>query len=304
MAEDPTLQRLLGSVPLLASRPAGDWATVPLVGITNRSWRVRSDDFDLVLRAPGPSSSRYLSRAQEFRNSALAAGLGIAPALLYADVESGVTLQPFLTDARALEPQDLASPEIVRKVGALLGRLHRSGLAFAGEMAPFPITDRYLSLAGENRRMDPELRALRLRADPIRKALEASPPPSVPSHIDPNPANFLLRTNGALLLIDWEFSAMCEPAWDLAAVTIEGGLTAEAATALGEGYGWVSTPEAESRLWLMRAALHLVAASWTAAEIAGGNPVEGLAQFLERRIAGLRRMLDDPALTRHLDRAT
>ena len=119
----------------------------------------------------------------------------------------------------------------------------------------------------------------------------------VPSHIDPNPANFLLRGDGSLLLIDWEYSAMCEPAWDLAAVGMEARMDVRA---LAAGYGAMPS---ESRLWLMRAALHLVAGSWTYAEIAGGNAAEGLGAMLERFLGGLERMLEDPALARHLTAA-
>src|SRR3954467_5986996 len=112
MTVDPTLQSLLGSVPLLAERPAAQWQVRPLVGMTNRSWRLTSGDRDFVLRAPGASSQRYLSRAQEFHNAAVAAELGIARALLTADPASGVTLQPFLTDVRPLMPEDFAVAEI------------------------------------------------------------------------------------------------------------------------------------------------------------------------------------------------
>ncbi|GAB2178559.1 choline/ethanolamine kinase family protein [Dongia sp. agr-C8] len=289
MTIDPMLQDLLASVPLLAERPAAQWMVHPLAGMTNRSWRVAAADRDFVLRAPGASSQRYLSRAQEFHNVAIAAELGIAPALLYADAQTGVTLQPFLADARALTPEDFAAPEIARKIGALLGRLHRSGRAFQGEMRAFPIIDTYLDLAADDR-----LRRLRYRAEPIRVALEAHPVAPVPSHIDPNPANFLLRTDGMLQLIDWEFSAMCDPAWDLAAIVMGGRIDRPA---FAQGYGALP---GESRLWLMRAALHLVAGSWTYAEIAGGNAAPGLDAMLERYLSDLERMLDHPALKRHL----
>jgi thiamine kinase-like enzyme len=289
MTVDSTLQRLLSSVPILARRRAVEWQVRPLTGMTNRSWRLSAGDADLVLRAPGASSQRYLSRTQEFNNTAIAAELGIAPALLYADAESGVTLQPFLADARALTPEDFAVPEIARKVGTLLARLHQSGLAFQGRMEAFPIIDTYMGLAADDR-----LRRLRARADPIRTALEANPIALVPSHIDPNPANFLLSADGRLTLIDWEYSAMCDPAWDLAAVAMEGRIDA---AALAEGYDVMPS---ERRLWLMRAALHLVAGSWTYAEIAGGNAAPGLDAMLERFLGGLERMLDDPALETHL----
>lgn len=292
MTADPTLQTLLGSVPLLAGRPSAAWRVRPLVSMTNRNWRLTSGDADFVLRAPGASSQRYLSRSQEFHNVALAADLGIAPALLYADAETGVTLQPFLADARALAPEDFARPELARKIGTLLARLHRSGRRFQGVMHAFSIIDTYMQLAADDR-----LRRLHARTAPIRAALEAHPTALVPSHIDPNPANFLLRPDGSLLLIDWEYSAMSDPAWDLAAVSMEGHMDATAHAAFVEGYGILPS---ESRLWLMRAALHLVAGSWTTAEIAGGNTAPGLDEMLERFLSGLERMLDDPLLARHI----
>jgi thiamine kinase-like enzyme len=281
MTADLTLQTLLRSVPLLAARPAASWQARPLVSITNRNWRVTSGDADYVLRAAGASSQRYLSRAQEFHNAAIAADLGIAPALLYADAATGVTLQPFLADARALTPEDFADPKIARQVGALLARLHRSGRTFQGVMQAFPIIDTYMALAADDR-----LRRLRARAEPIRAAMQAQPVAPVPSHIDPNPANFLLRGDGTLLLIDWEYSAMCDPAWDLAAVAMEGRIDA---AALAAGYGALPS---EGRLRLMHAALHLVAGSWTFAEIAGGNKAPGLDEMLERFLGGLERMLE------------
>jgi thiamine kinase-like enzyme len=292
MIRDDQLAESLATIPVLAARPAAEWRATRLPGLTNVNWRLTAGDQDLVLRIPGVSSERYLSRRQEMHNAALAAELGIAPPLLYADPARGVTLQTFIGDARALTEADFADAPIAFKIGALFGRLHRSGRAFEGTMAPFPIIDTYLGLAADAR-----LRRLRARAEPIRAVLEARPMPMVPSHIDPNPANFLLRADGTLLLIDWEFSALCEPAWDLAAVMIEGVMPIAALEALQRGYG---DPPDPSRLWLMRAALHLVAGSWTYAEIAGGNQAEGLQALLERCLTSAERMLDDPALSMHL----
>jgi len=282
MTADPILQSLFRSVPLLAARSPASWQAQPLASITNRNWRVTAGAEDYVLRSAGPSSQRYLSRAQEFHNAAIAADLGISPALLYADAETGVTLQPFLADARTLTPEDFAAPEIARKLGALLGRLHRSGRSFQGVMHAFPMIDTYMRLAADHR-----LRGLRARAEPVRAALEAEPVALVPSHIDPNPTNFLLRGDGTLLLIDWEYSAMCDPAWDLAATVMEGRIDARA---LAEGYGAMP---GEHHLRLMRAALHLVAGSWTYAEIAGGNTAEGLEAMLERFVGGFEQMLEE-----------
>jgi thiamine kinase-like enzyme len=296
MTSDPELARWLAAIPILAARPSAEWRVRRLPGLTNVNWRLTAADQDLVVRIPGASSERYLSRRQEMHNAAIAAALGIAPPLLHADSETGVTVQAFVADARPLTEADFAEPGIVFKIGALFARLHRSGRHFEGTMAPFPIIDTYLGLASDDR-----LKRLRARAEPIRTALEARQVPRVPSHIDPNPANFLLRADGSLLLIDWEFSAMCEPAWDLSAVMIEGVMPPGTIDALHRGYGMQPGPAELSRLWLMRAALHLVAGSWTYAEIVGGNAAAGLHALLERCLTNLEGMLGDTALAAHLD---
>jgi thiamine kinase-like enzyme len=294
MIRDRKLAELLAIIPMLSARPMSEWRAARLPGLTNINWRLTAPDQDLVLRIPGTSSERYLSRRQEMHNAAVAASLGIAPPLLHADPVSGVTVQAFVGDARALTEADFADPEIAFKIGALFARLHRSATSFEGTMAPFPIIDTYLGLAADDR-----LRRLRARAEPIRAALELHSVAMVPSHIDPVPANFLLCTDGTLLLIDWEYSAMCEPAWDLAAVMIDT-VRPDSVAALHRGYGDAPNP---SRLWLMRAALHLVAGSWTYAEIAGGNQAEGLSALLERCLSSAERMLGDPALPMHLAEA-
>ena len=98
-------------------------------------------------------------------------------------------------------------------------------------------------------------------------------------------------------------TAIVDPAWDLAAVMIEGVTPPATVDALHRGYGLHPRPADISRLWLMRAALHLVAGSWTYAEIAGGNTAGELPALLERCLKNLERMLDDPDLPLHLARA-
>jgi thiamine kinase-like enzyme len=293
--EDVDLEQLIAAVPMLAQRPLAGWRVARLPGLTNRSWRLTDDALDVVLRAPGRSADRYLTRANEFHNAGMAARLGIAPPLFYADPRSGIMVQEYLADATQLQQSDFADPGTASEIGALLARLHASSEPFMGTMAPFPVIDLYLSLASDAR-----LRDLRKRMDPIRQALEARPEPPLPSHIDPNPSNFLRLPDGSLRLIDWEFSAMCEPAWDLAAVMIEADLAPDASDAVLAGYGGENALSRHSRLWLMRAALHLVAGSWTYAEIAGGNTAPGLPALLEHYLSGLERMMDSSERLLHL----
>src|SRR5947207_2268913 len=119
MIRDRRLAELLATIPILSARPATEWQAARLPGLTNINWRLTAVDQDLVLRIPGASSERYLSRRQEMHNAAIAAALGIAPPLLHADPAGGVTVQAFISDARALTEADFAAPEIAFEIGAL-----------------------------------------------------------------------------------------------------------------------------------------------------------------------------------------
>src|SRR5699024_1276652 len=47
----------------------------------------------------------------------------------------------------------------------------------------------------------------------------------VPCHIDPIYTNFMIDPQGTLFLIDWEYSGMFDPFWDLTAFSLECGFT-------------------------------------------------------------------------------
>lgn len=283
------LQTALQTIPALSCWPPSDWRIERLGGVTNRNYRLRreqdhvsaSDVFsedDFVLRLPGAGTSSYLNRQAGIHNAVLAAGLGLAPPIVFADPERGWQLSRFLPHAKSLDAADLRKPEARRSIAALLGRLQREGGAFQHLMLPFVIADRYLSLAPE-----PQLLALRRQAKSVEEEIEATPLPLVPAHIDPNPANFLRRADGGLYLIDWEFSAMADPCWDLAAVAIEANLQPTEMADFLIAAGHDENPGFLRRLDLFQCALCLVASSWAYVEIGAGNDSPELRQFAERR---------------------
>jgi thiamine kinase-like enzyme len=267
------LDRLSGKEP--------GWTATTLTGLTNRSFLLRRGEDRAVLRLPGPGTERYIDRRVELHNHEVAAALGIAPPILLADPDCLVTR--YVEDARGLAPESFRDPAVIDAVGRLLARLHRGPDAFQGRMELFPKTDQYLALAGTE--APAALLRLRELAEPARAALAAHPAIGVPSHIDPSPANFLQGRHG-LFLIDWEYSAMCEPAWDLAGLAIEARLDEAQRRRLLEAYDAAAGEELAVRVELFRALLHLVAASWAAAQVVAaeaGDPYRRLAEAYTAR---------------------
>ncbi|HEX9447644.1 MAG TPA: choline/ethanolamine kinase family protein [Dongiaceae bacterium] len=287
----------LETIPALAARPRSAWQIEQLGGITNRNYRLCLPDdaaagagnpaADYVLRLPGAGSSLYLNRPAGIHNAALAAALDIAPAVIFSDAERGWQLSRYLADTRPLNRDDLRSPALRAEMGRLIGRLQHADVVFQHELRPFDIADRYLALAPV-----PSLEKLRRQARVVEAEIEAPGYALVPAHIDPNPTNFLLGADGRLHLIDWEFSAMADPSWDLAAIALEGELDADAIAGLLRSAGYAADSTMQRRLTLLQCALCLVAASWAYVEIAAGNDDADLKLFAEQRQGSFAARLD------------
>jgi thiamine kinase-like enzyme len=259
----------------LSGKESG-WTVAKLAGLTNRSFLLQRGSDSAVLRLPGPGTERYIDRHAELHNHAVAAALGIAPEIILPDADCLVTR--YVEGARGLTPESFRDRTVIDAVGRLFARLHRSGKAFHGRMELFPKIDQYLELAGAE--APAALRRLRDLAEPARAAREAHPVAWVPSHIDPAPANFLQGRQG-LVLIDWEYSAMCEPAWDLAGLAIEAKLDPAQRRRLLEAYGATGDENRAARMQLFQALLHLVAASWAAAQVMAAEDADTYRRLAE-----------------------
>lgn len=265
------VEAAVASIPALAGR----WRIEPLPGLTNRSFRLSRGSEALVLRLPGAGSAALVERSHEVRNHLVAASLGLAPPLLHGE-PSGLLVTRFLEAARPLDSVAAREPATIEAVAALLAKLHRSPVRFDGRRDPFEDLDRYLAESG-----DADLVRMRVQAEPARLALASMPEALAPCHIDPAPAN-LLRTADGLTLIDWEYSAMADPSWDLADFAIEADLDDDQSAYLLERYGWGSSLRQRARHGLWRIALDLLAAAWARLRLAHAGPT-ALAELLRRR---------------------
>lgn len=268
---------IIEAVPQLAGRPPGTWRFERLGGITNRTYLVAGRDFSYVLRVASPTT-HYLDREVEAHNARIAGKLGIAPAVLHADAR--LLLTEFLPGSRQLRLDDLRLPDRLDQVADLLRNLQASPQPFRGARHPFGEIDKYLAMHG-----DPRAVGLRRRAEPIAAALAAAPISAAPAHVDATVANFLIGTDDALRLVDWEFSAMTDPCWDVASVLTQLPLDPELARRVAARVLGRDDSAILARVILFRASMFLVAGSWCAMEAAlrGDAGLDQMAQaYLDR----------------------
>jgi len=277
MEGDRALSLALRTLPELAAHAPRTWSITPLGGITNRVFRLQAADKDYVLRIGGAAARHYVRREDEIRNAQTAAALGLTPAILRYVPGQDLLLMRYISDARPLTPVDLREKPIRLAASQLLARLQNSACIFSGQITPFEIATTYADFAD-----DPALHDLIRRGAALRGALLPLHQRLVPSHVDPHAANFLLCADGGLFLVDWEFSAMSLPFWDLAALSLDmmDDEAAEIGTDLLRGYLGRPFKEREyAQFALVRTALHLVAGSWALAEARLGNKTPGLVDF-------------------------
>jgi thiamine kinase-like enzyme len=123
----------------------------------------------------------------------------------------------------------------------------------------------------------------------------------VPAHVDAGAANFVLGADGSLFLVDWEFSSMADPAWDVASVLGQRAILDDhlARRFVAETLGDASDGTM-ARIILFKVALCLVAGSWCAMEafFRKDDTLEQAANGYLDRCAGF---LSDPRLPQWLE---
>jgi thiamine kinase-like enzyme len=286
---------VIGQIPALRrdGPQGGQWSIAPMPSFTNRTYRIERGGEAYILRLPGQGTERYIDRTGEAANARAAVSIGIAPEIVFADPASGVMVTRFIRGAEPLSPSRLRSRAELEATVSLLHKLHASTLAFQGEMRLYPKMDEYLGLAAA-----PSLQQLRRAIEPLRGILEPGWGPPRPCHIDPAPHNFI-AAGSAHYLIDWEYSAMCEPLWDLAGLSIEGEFDTSQDEAMLACYFGTAEPRWLSRLHLYRLVLRLLAASWCAVKLADDSS-PALADMLSRLEAGVAADLAAGNIDRHI----
>ena len=255
------LEALFPRLPLLQDFVPGDFEITPLAGYTNHNFRLQNYRHDWVLRIPKPETDRFIDREAEAHNQALAGGLGIAPQVSWRD-GSGITLTPTLRSSRALRATDFDDDNMLQTILTPVQRLHRGGLAFQGRVDLKELLSRHFAIL---KRTDQEKLKPRLQqAERLLSLLETSDSPYVASHNDLVLDNLLLD-DANIWLIDWEYSAMASPYWDLATICNAANLDLNRSRRLLYRYSDGGEPMQESILFDYRGLLKLLTDCWMAA---------------------------------------
>ena len=204
-------------------------------GLSNRSWRLRDANQDLVLRQSGAVAGELGADGRaELAMLEVAAGAGLAPQVVLARPDQGLLVTRYV-DGHVLTRRDVHQPAMLARMGAWFARLHAllppQGLEVVdfGERAAG-----YLEQL-RARTPTPLIAELERRLAARRDSL---PPPRhlVACHHDLHHLN-LVDQGDALIALDWEYAGPGDPAADLAACIGYHDLGRQQVEALLDGHG-------------------------------------------------------------------
>lgn len=268
-----------------------------LGGLTNRVYRLR----DFIVRVPGEGTEAYINRADEEVAARAAAAAGVSPEVIHFDAGSGVMITRFV-EGETMTPAGFRDRQGAPARAALaLRQLHRSGATFAARFELFAMIDDYLGhLSGKDVALPEGYHDVLAEAEAVRAALARHPVPLVPCHCDPLCENFL-DTGSRMWIVDWEYSGMNDPMWDLGDLSVEGQFSPAQDRELLEAYfDGPPSPGEHARMVIYKAMCDLLWTLWGLLQLANDNPADDFRAYAEGRFARCRALMITDEFAAHL----
>jgi thiamine kinase-like enzyme len=178
----------------------------------------------------------------ELIHNTRAAGIaGAGARLVRAIPEASIMILEFI-EGRTLEMADLSDPYYVPRIARGLRQLHALAPPFANEKTVFDLLNGFLALIRTEGIMVPDGCLDHVpTADRIRRALATRALPFTPCNNDAWASNFIDQ-HGTIRIIDYDYSGMNDPCFDLGDVAAEGRYTLEQVEMLCDAYFQVHRP--------------------------------------------------------------
>lgn len=269
-----------------------------LGGLTNRVYRLG----DLCIRLPGAGTAEYIDRRNEAVAAREAARAGVSPEVLHADPQTGIMVTRFIEGTVTMSPEAFRSRAgSPARAGEALARLHRSGAVFPFRFELFAMIEDYLRILSTKDVALPEgYHDVVAEAETIRKVLDRHPAALAPCHCDPLCENFL-DTGQRMWIVDWEYSGMNDPMWDLGDVSVEGGFDATQDEAMLTGYfGHEARASDRGRMVVYKAMCDLLWTLWGLIQLANANPADDFRAYADKRFARCRTLMAKSDFASHI----
>ncbi len=195
---------------------------------TNRVYLLNDTVNCYVFRIPGIGTSTFIPRGSEYQNSLEAYRFQFTPAqVLFFDPKTGIQISSYIEDFVTLKFEELYQKEMIQKIARLLKGIHSSEMGFENKIRLLHRSKILQDVIPQEIFSDIKgYFDVKDALQEIEICLDSSVFQWVPCHGDPVPSNFL-SIAGKMMLFDWEYSGLCDPALDLAHLSCIMGYSSE-----------------------------------------------------------------------------
>ncbi len=272
-----------------------------LGGLTNLVYRAVFDGKDYILRLAGEGTEDYIDRKVEGHNAKVAAGAGVSADVLFFDDSDGLMLASFIP-GETMSPELFQSTQGAPNRAALAFRaMHNCDQPFEFRFELFSMIDDYLKILNDLGATLPDGYHDVVRdADTVRRALDAHPAKLAPCHCDPLCENFI-DDGEKMWIVDWEYSGMNDPLWDLGDLSVEAGFSdAQDAEMLAAYFGAPPTDAQYGRMVIYKAMCDLLWTLWGLIQHANDNPVDDFWAYAVGRFERCKSLMNTPEFDKYL----
>ena len=231
-----------------------------LGGMTNQNYLVKTTNKQYIVKFFGKGTEKLINRQDEKYNLELLKDLDLDVKNYLFDIEAGIKVNEYIESAITLDSTSIKTK--FDKIAPILQTIHSSGKELRGEFAPFEEIKKYESLI-EEKIPYANYEAVRKEVFSLEKRLADLGVDRKSCHIDLVPENFIESPQGRLYLIDWEYSSMNDPMWDLAALFLESEFTSQEEEAFLSRYESEQTPVSREKIAIYKILQDAIWSLWT-----------------------------------------
>lgn len=223
------------NIPLFAGRSAKDISVTQLGGQTNTNFLVDVDGAKYVLRLAGVGTETIINRKSDAANSQVAFEIGVSTKVVYVDESTGTMLREYV-EGSPLANEDFRNPKKIEHAARAIKAIHESNRTFDTRFDILEKLDEYEAMVRNSGGPVPiDYFELAKLTEDARKTMQDYPVDLCPCHNDLVAPNFL-DVGDRFLILDWEYSGMNDPMFDLAALAAEADLTPAEEQLMFESY--------------------------------------------------------------------
>lgn len=209
----------------LFNHPNDNLTITKLGGMTNKNYLVSNikGGGEFVVRIAGSMTYKLINRENECFNSIVTSKKGINVETIFFDKNTGTKVTSFLPNAISLTHKSIKNKKTIQSIAKKIKELHFSNIVFNNEFNVFSEFEKYLGLL-KNKDLffssTPYIDKLLKTFEYYKTYFNIQNKTLSPCHNDLVPENILIENNN-IYIIDWEYSGMNDPLFEIASFFLE-----------------------------------------------------------------------------------